>query len=55
MSADDFFNALYEVANLNKIPSFYTANLPKYQQVSIEHDQVFSIERNATDITVLVQ
>ena len=38
VSADDFFNALYEVANLNKIPNFYTANLPKYQAVSIEHD-----------------
>ena len=31
VSADDFFGALRELAHLNKIPSFYEANLPAYQ------------------------
>ena len=31
VSADDFFSALRELAHMNKIPSFYEANLPAYQ------------------------
>ena len=30
ISADDFFGALRELANLNKIPDFYSQNLPAY-------------------------
>ena len=30
VSADDFFSALRELAHMNKVPEFYTANLPEY-------------------------
>ena len=55
MSADDFFGALRELANLNKIPQFYDSNLPAYQNAAIASDFVFSLDVNAHEITELVQ
>ena len=47
VSADDFFGALRELAHLNKIPSFYEANLPAYQEAAIQCDFVFSFSEHA--------
>jgi len=55
VSADDFFGALRELAHLNKIPSFYEANLPAYQQAAIACDFVFSFTDHAEQIVTLVQ
>jgi len=55
ISADDFFGALRELANLNKIPQFYEMNLPAYQAAAISSDFVFSLSEHAEEITVLVQ
>ena len=55
VSADDFFGALRELANLNKIPQFYDSNLPAYQNAAIASDFVFSLDVNAHEITELVQ
>ena len=55
VSADDFFGALRELAHLNKIPSFYEANLPAYQAAAIQCDFVFSFTEHAEQIAVLVQ
>lgn len=55
ISADDFFGALRELANLNKIPDFYSQNLPAYQQAAINCDFVFSLTEHSEEITVLVQ
>ena len=55
VSADDFFGALRELANLNKIPQFYEMNLPEYQRAAIASDFVFSLGEHAENITVLVQ
>jgi len=55
VSSDDFFNALKELANMNKIPQFYDMNLPQYQRMAIESDFVFSLSQHAEEITVLVQ
>ena len=55
VSADDFFSALRELAHLNKIPSFYEANLPAYQQQAIASDFMFSYAEHADQITVLIQ
>lgn len=55
VSADDFFGALRELANLNKIPQFYDANLASYQQSAIDHDFVFSLNEHASEIMTMVQ
>ena len=55
ISADDFFGALRELCNLNKIPNFYDQNLPAYQSAAISSDFVFSLTEHAEEITVLVQ
>ena len=55
VSADDFFGALRELANLNKIPQFYDSNLPAYQNAAIASDFVFSLDVNAHEISELVQ
>ena len=43
ISADDFFGALRELANMNKIPEFYNQNMPAYQRAAINCDFVFSL------------
>ena len=55
VSADDFFGALRELCNLNKIPQFYDQNLPNYQQAAIASDFVFSLNDHASEICALVQ
>jgi len=55
ISADDFFGAIRELCNLNKIPQFYDQNLPAYQAAAIACDFVFSLTDHAQEITVLVQ
>jgi len=46
---------LRELANLNKIPQFYDANLASYQQSAIDHDFVFSLNEHASEIMTMVQ
>ena len=55
VSADDFFGALRELANMNKIPQFYEQNLPSYQDSAIACDFVFSLAKDAAQITQIVQ
>lgn len=55
ISADDFFGALRELCNLNKIPNFYDQNLPAYQSAAINSDFVFSLTEHSEEISVLVQ
>ena len=47
VSADDFFGALRELANMNKIPQNYDQNLPSYQDAGIARDFVFSLAKDA--------
>lgn len=54
ISADDFFGALRELANLNMMPDFYQRNLPAYQQAAIASDFVFSLTDHASQIVTLV-
>lgn len=55
MSADDFFSALRELAHLNKVPQFFTASLPAYQQVAQNCDYLISVTANAKEIQEYVQ
>ena len=55
VSADDFFNALREVAALNKIPSFYEANIPQYQEAAREKEYMMSLAEHGQDISLFVQ
>ena len=55
VSADDFFGALRELANMNKIPGFYEQNLAAYQDVAINCDFVFSLQNHSSQITSIVQ
>ena len=55
ISADDFFGALRELANMNKIPNHYDENLPAYQQAAIACDFVFSLDQHSDSIQSMVQ
>mmetsp|Transcript_42764 Transcript_42764/g.30845 ORF Transcript_42764/g.30845 Transcript_42764/m.30845 type:complete len:299 (+) Transcript_42764:460-1356(+) len=55
VSCDDFFGAIREICEINKIPQFYQDNLSKYQQIAIESDFVMSIIDNASQICILIQ
>ena len=55
VSADDFFGALREVANLNKIPQFYDANLPQYQGISQQFNYMISLSEHGDTIALLLQ
>jgi len=50
VSADDFFSAIRELAHMNKVPQFYTANLPEYQKSAIETDFLISVNTHAKQI-----
>lgn len=55
VSADDFCGALRELANMNKVPQFYDQNLPSYQDAAIACDFVFSLAKDAAQISAMVQ
>jgi len=55
VSADEFFGALRELTQINKISEFYAAQLPSYQKAAIDADFVFSISEHAELIAILVQ
>ena len=55
ISADDFFGAIRELCNMNKIPQFYDQNLLQYQEAAIACDFVFSLADHAQQITILLQ
>lgn len=55
ISADDFFGALRELANMNKIPNHYDEHLPSYQQAAIACDFVFSLDQHSDSIQAMVQ
>ena len=55
ISADDFFGAIRELCNMNKIPQFYEQNLLQYQEAAIACDFVFSLNDHAQQITILLQ
>ena len=44
VSADDFFGAIRELANMNMIPQVYDQNILNYQQASVACDFVFSLD-----------
>lgn len=46
ISADDFFSALRELANMNKVPEFFKMNQPAYQEAAIASDFIFSLAQH---------
>ena len=55
VSADDFFSALSEVCQINRISEFYNSQLQKYQQIAQTNNFVISLTENASEIERLVE
>jgi hypothetical protein len=55
VAADDFFGALREICQINKVPEFYVSSLPAFQQHAMKTDFVFSLDQHSDLIIALVQ
>ena len=55
VSADDFFGALSEVCQINKIGDAFQARLPQYQAWAHGNNFVLSLASNASDIDQIVR
>jgi len=55
VASDDFFLALKEMCQMNRVPDFYDSSLPSFQAAAVKADFVFSLDNHADMITQIVQ
>lgn len=55
VAADDFFTALREVCQINRVPEFYMSTLPDFQGRAQKCDFVFTLEQHGPMISDAIQ
>jgi hypothetical protein len=55
VAADDFFTALREVCQMNRVPHVFEAKMPEYQQMAVDCDFMISLTAHAEQVQVAIQ
>jgi hypothetical protein len=55
VASDDFFSALREVCQINRVPEFYNKQIPTFQAQAQKRDFVFTLEQDGSMIGEVIQ